>query len=232
MVAIDGYGLSCKFADVALVKETKVLFIDSWPPPVCIFLEFLITCCINFCQAKVEKPSTIDADNSTCDTKTEDLIDEWWMMNMSFFHFLNIYFLFFGNVASDRTQLRSTRLQWMKTCCQNLWTHPKARSQRVLPGDLKVHNPSHYLLICKRESGDRVTFLSGSLLRSKQKRRWLWRRSPQPQKCEPALAAAFAASATRAGTATTASASAAATDSGGFEGQGPETIRAWRACWT
>ena len=27
MVAIDGYGLSCKFADVALVKETKVLFI-------------------------------------------------------------------------------------------------------------------------------------------------------------------------------------------------------------
>lgn len=102
MVAIDGYGLSCKFADVALVKETKVLFIDSWPPPVCIFLEFLITCCINFCQAKVEKPSTIDADNSSCDTKTEDLIDEWWMMNMSFFHFLNIYFLFFGNVASDR----------------------------------------------------------------------------------------------------------------------------------
>eukprot|EP00434_Breviolum_minutum_P030906 symbB.v1.2.027333.t1/scaffold2762.1/size141425/10 len=27
-------------------------------------------------EAKVEKPSTIDADNSTCDTKTEDLIDE------------------------------------------------------------------------------------------------------------------------------------------------------------
>ena len=71
-----------------------------------------------------------------------------------------------------------------------------------------------------------VWLLSGSLLRSKQKRRWLWRRSPQPQKCEPALAAAFAASAT-AGTATASSASTAATDSGGFEGQGPETIRAW-----